>query len=268
LDGGLDLGLQMAAAQYVMPICWIASENGWPLILANGSAFMLDPGMGPFLITANHVYDAYCRARAIRPDTVCLLGEIRFPLEDRLIAADPIHDVATFKLLPTEIESLNGLQKFAMTGSQLSWPPKPPQVGRGVFFVGFPGNGRKMRPYAGGGLVEVDWEGYTALAVAAGVSDTGITIILEHDERYDVKGRSKTPPDWALGGCSGAPLLTLVDHAGVLSWRLGGVICESGETIIRVSRADCLNEDGTLNAHPDANAYIAWAEKQRPIDES
>jgi len=26
LDGGLDLGLQMAAAQYVMPICWIASD--------------------------------------------------------------------------------------------------------------------------------------------------------------------------------------------------------------------------------------------------
>ena len=40
LKRGLDKALQMAAARYVMPIYWISAENGRPLILGNGSAFM------------------------------------------------------------------------------------------------------------------------------------------------------------------------------------------------------------------------------------
>jgi hypothetical protein len=71
--------------------------------------------------------------------------------------------------------------KFVLTGSQSKWPPNPPDVGRGVFFVGFPGDGRQMRPYRGGNLVEIDWTGYTALAIATSVSTTGITVVLEHD---------------------------------------------------------------------------------------
>jgi hypothetical protein len=50
LRKGLDHGLQMAAAQYVMPICWVTAEKGKPLILGNGSAFMLDAGADPFLV--------------------------------------------------------------------------------------------------------------------------------------------------------------------------------------------------------------------------
>jgi hypothetical protein len=247
LRRGLDKALQMVAAQYVMPICWIAAEKGRPLLLGNGSAFMMDAGSGPFLVTAQHVYSEYCAALAARTDTVCLLGNlIRFPLERRLIASDPVYDVATFKVTPEEVEGFRQDGKFVLTGSQQAWPPKPPETERGVFFVGFPGDGRHMRPYKGGVLVEVDWTGYSALAIATNVSATGITLLLEHDPEYDVGERTTVPPDWALGGCSGAPLLTLVDHNNVYSWRLGGVIYESSETIVKVSRADCLNPDGTL----------------------
>ena len=112
-----------------------------------------------------------------------------------------------------------------------------------------------MRPYRGGGLVEIDWTGYTALAIATSVSASGITVVLEHDTACDVGGRSAIPSDWALGGCSGAPLLTLVDHSSIYSWRLGGVIYESTQTIVKVARADCLNPDGTLNPYPDPMAY-------------
>jgi hypothetical protein len=253
---GLDQALQMAAAQYVMPICWVSAEKGRPLILGNGSAFMVDAGAGPFLVTANHVYAEFCAARAARPDTVCLLGDMaRFPLDQRLIASDSVYDVASFRVAAQEVEGFRRYGKFVLTGSQLKWPPNPPQPERGVFFVGFPGNGRAMRPYRGGGLVEVDWTGYTALAIATSVSDANITVLLEHDAHYDVGGRSRIPPDWALGGCSGAPLLTLVDHQNVYSWRLGGVIYESSETIVKVARADCLNPDGSINPYPDPMAY-------------
>ncbi len=94
----------MAAAQYVMPICWICAENGRPLILGNGSAFVVDPGGGPFLVTAHHVYVEFCAARAARADTVCILDDLtKFPLDQRLIASDPVYDVATFKITADEL---------------------------------------------------------------------------------------------------------------------------------------------------------------------
>jgi hypothetical protein len=251
LRQGLDKALQMAAAQYVMPICFIAAENGRPLILGNGSAFMIDAGGGPFLVTAHHVYEEYRSARVARPDTVCLLGDmIRYPLERRLIASDPVYDVATFNVLPSEVECFRRGGKFVLTGSQLAWPPNPPEIERGVFFVGFPGDGRQMRPYRGGNLVEIDWTGYTALAIATSVSATGITVCLSTTRNMMLAIGAAIPPDWALGGCSGAPLLTLVDQHGVYTWRLGGIIYESSATIIKVARADCLNADGTLNPYP------------------
>ena len=43
---GLDKALKMVAAQYAMPICWIAAEKGRPMILGNGSAFMINAGSG------------------------------------------------------------------------------------------------------------------------------------------------------------------------------------------------------------------------------
>jgi hypothetical protein len=36
----------------------------------------------------------------------------------------------------------------------------------------------------------------------------------------------KIPDDRALGGCSGAPLLTFADQRGGFSWRVGGNIYE------------------------------------------
>lgn len=255
--GGLAAAMRDIAARYVMPICWLCALEGKPVILGSGSAFLLDCGEGPFLVTANHVYEGFLAALEQHSDTVCMVGDMRFDPVSRIIARDPAYDVATFSVHRTEIEKLatyaNG--KLVLTGSQASWPPSPPQVGRGVFFVGFPGDGRQMRPYRGNSVVEVDWLGYTALAVATGVSATDINLVFDHERDFDVGHRPAIPADWALGGCSGAPLLTFVEHRGVFSWRLGGVIYEAGGLIRKASRADCLNPDGTINRYPDPMAY-------------
>jgi hypothetical protein len=140
-------------------------------------------------------------------------------------------------------------------GSQASWPSAPPAIDHGVFFVGFPGDGREMRPYRSNSLVEIDWVGYTALAVASGVSATDITLVFDHEHDFDVGLRPSIPSDWAFGGCSGAPLLTFVEQRGIFSWRLGGIIYEFSSLILKASRADCLNPDGTLNRYPDPMAY-------------
>jgi hypothetical protein len=257
LRGGLAKALMETAAAYVMPICWVAARDGKPWIIDNGSAFMLDCGSGPFLVTANHVYRGFLADRRRHPDAVCLLGDFRIDLASRCIASDSAYDVATFRIDADEVGKLTSPTsgKAILTGSQKVWPPGPPQIDRGVFFVGFPGDGRQMRPYRGNSLVEIDWLGYTALAVASGVSDTDITLVFDHEYDFDVGLRPSIPDDWALGGCSGAPLLSIVEHNGVFSWRLGGVIYESSRVILKASRADCLNADGTLNTFPNPMAY-------------
>jgi hypothetical protein len=257
MRGGLAKAMMETAASYVMPISWITGRDGKPSILDSGSAFLLDCGGGPFVVTANHVYRGFCAAKEEYSDAVCILGDVRFDLVARHIASDPVYDVATFRIAADEVDKLanyaNG--KIILTGSQRSWPPSPPQVDRGVFFVGFPGDGREMRPYQGNSLVEIDWVGYTALAVASGVSDAAITLVFDHEHDFDVGLRPVIPSDWALGGCSGAPLLTFVEQNGIFSWRLGGIIYESSRLILKASRADCLNPDGSLNPYPNPMAY-------------
>jgi hypothetical protein len=81
--------------------------------------------------------------------------------------------------------------------------------------------------------------------------------VFDHEHDFDVGLRPTIPSDWALGGCSGAPLLTLVEERGIFSWRLGGILYESSSLILKASRADCLNADGTINRYPDPMAYRA-----------
>ena len=148
-----------------------------------------------------------------------------------------------------EIALLARQGKFILTGSQSSWPPAPPAEGHGVFFVGFPGGGRTLRPYRSGNLIEIDWVGWTARAVATAINDTSITLWFEHDSKYDIHSRPAAPPDWALGGCSGAPMLTFVETRGLYSWRLGGIVIEASGRILRAARADCLEPPATENGH-------------------
>jgi hypothetical protein len=258
MRGGLAEAMKETAARYAIPICWISVRDRKPWLIDNGSAFMLDCGQGPFLVTANHVYQGFRSARGKYPDAVCVLGDVvRFDLEANHIASDSAYDVATFRIDGATIKQLTGYAngKIILTGSQRLWPPAPPQIDRGVFFVGFPGDERTVRPYRGNSVVEIDWVGYTALAVANGVSDTDITLIFDHENNFDVGLRPTIPDDWALGGCSGAPVLTFVEQRGIFSWRLGGVIYEASRLILKASRADCLNPDGTLNPFPNPMAY-------------
>jgi hypothetical protein len=255
LRAGLAEALRSVAAQYAIPLSWIYSHEGRPLIPANGSAFLLDCGQGPFLVTAAHVYNGYLQAKTSHSDTKSVVGETPIPLDRRLKALDRAHDVATFEITAEEIQSLRRFGKIPLTGSQKEWPPNPPVVDRGIFFVGFPGEQRQLAPYRGNSVVEVEFGAYTALASASSVSSTGISILFQHDRTFDVGLRYLSPTKESLGGCSGAPMLTFVEEKGVFSWRLGGIITEAGDGLAKGARADCLNRDGTINPHPDAAAY-------------
>jgi len=105
LRSGLADAMKHAAAMYVMPVCWITARDGRPAILDNGSAFLLDCGEGPFLVTARHVRQGFLADRQKRPDAVCLVGGTRFDLAGRLIDSDPAYDVATFRVDATSLRA-------------------------------------------------------------------------------------------------------------------------------------------------------------------
>jgi hypothetical protein len=59
-------------------------------------------------------------------------------LAARRIASDSAYDVSTFRVTANEVQKLGSYAngKIILTGSQPSWPPDPPEMDRGVFFVG------------------------------------------------------------------------------------------------------------------------------------
>jgi hypothetical protein len=247
LRGGLAKAMREAAAQYSVPLAWVYAEQHRPVVPANGSAFLLDCGQGPFLVTAAHVLEGFKRARAEHPDAKAVVGETIIPLCERVIASDRAHDVATLRVTPAEVADLKRYGKVPLTGSQSQWPPPPPVIDRGVFFVGFPGDQRRLLPYRGGGEVRIEFGAYTALAAASSVSATGLSLLFEHEQTFDSGLRTLMPTRCNMGGCSGAPILTFVEERSVFSWRLGGVVNEAGDGLIKAARADCINPDGTIN---------------------
>jgi hypothetical protein len=48
---------------------------------------------------------------------------------------------------------------------------------------------------------------------------------------------------------SGGPVVTVLDHSGILSFALSGVIYEYGSEfeVIKAVRADLINEDGSIS---------------------
>jgi len=143
LRGPLGEVIRDTTTKFVVPLVWETCDDEGGVVLRNGTMFFLDAGEGVFAVTAGHVYQGYLEAKDKYPQTFCQLWNMRFDPVARLIAcqSDPIAepDIATFRVTPEEVSRLG---KMPITGSQRTWPPAPPEEGKGVFFAGFPGGGR------------------------------------------------------------------------------------------------------------------------------
>ena len=233
-------------ADYVAPIFWVARDECAELQFSNGSIFFVDAGSGIFAVTANHVYEEFVRAgeeaaeirSAIVPNCFGAPGRetVPFPLCDRLIDRDAENDIATFNVLPEEMDKIGNT---VLT----TWPPMAPQEGLGVAMAGFPGHDRKIVS-----LHEISFAVYPVLATAKTVGERLISCQFERDYVVETPGFAVPPPNYSTGGMSGGPLLTLIDLDGFVFWRLGGVIREGSNDmeIIFSSRAECLLPDGKL----------------------
>ncbi|MDF1554430.1 MAG: hypothetical protein P1P84_15270 [Deferrisomatales bacterium] len=253
LSGG-RLGRTMleTAIGYAAPLWWVEPSDDGRHVVRNGSAFFLDCGRGPFLVTAGHVFSGYLEARRDRGAGLATVGTgpgpgpgegLEVDLEERLIAHSSDPDVATFRVAAGE-PGRSGC--VVLTGHGREWPPPPPEEGRGVFFAGFPGL-EVLRP----GPRVLSFGALAGMGVATDVGSRSIWSQFERGEWTDVFGLGLPPEDYNMGGLSGGPLLAVVEHLGVMSWRLGGVICEASSQLAEgmfAARADFIGPRGELTA--------------------
>jgi hypothetical protein len=207
------------AAAHIAWLFWRGEHRiiGAPPIVRNASAFLLDCGRGPFLVTAAHVYQQFLtdkqRARRLQLQ-VC---NVAFDLEERLIScgADRQIDIATFQIDAPEV---NEVGKRVVAGTDGAWPP-PPSPGEAALFGGFLGSQRVVI-------------NSREISFGLHIAMTPVTDFTEHqvrcrlDRRYwvDTRGLGLPLPGYDLGGVSGGPLLVPNYVDDRWGWRLAGVV--------------------------------------------
>jgi len=233
VNGPLGTVMREVSAFYAVPFIW-----GTPgMEVRNGSAFFWRSDNAILLgVTASHNYEAYLEVRARSAGVVCQLGtDVTIDISKRLIDCrrnlkEP--DIATFHVTEEEVTSA---QKWVFSMS-----PCTPEVGKGVFFAGFPAAAREQVGSASYNLGIM-----SGLVVASSVNDRDITC---HFEREYMVAAPSGPCDF--GGVSGAFLAAVIDRNQQLSlWRPAGVVYEFQPSleILKAHRLDTnLLPDGRI----------------------
>ena len=232
--------LLKTAAGHVAPFFFLPGTPAQGTTINNGSVFFLDCSQGAFAVTADHVYQAYLSRKEDDPGLQCRIGEVPFVPEERLIDRDPERDIATFRIEEQEVVRAG---KAVYNPSPECWPPEPPHQGQGVLFAGFSGCERRLIRDQ-----EVEFGVCAAALVATSVNDRDIVCRLARENWLETFGMDLSRERQFLGGLSGAPLWTVVERAGAVTWRLGGVISSFNEgwELLKAKHAAGILADGRL----------------------
>lgn len=257
LEGEFGRSFHVSAAEHVTWIFWARDTDEPTDILGHASAFMLDRGGGPMLVTAAHVYRRYLddqrRVGPLRCQVanttiknlsahLIACGNLDIPLDE----PDQEPDIATFRLTTGAAERIG---KRPVLAPARDWPASPKR-GEQVMFCGFPAQER-IRVSAG----EINFGFHSGMTRAAAVTDHQITVRFEREFMIDQHGTGLPPVGYGLGGISGGPLLVPDFRDGGWMWRLGGVIAQATEErppdevlveMVVAHRAEYIQADGTL----------------------
>ena len=244
------------AERHVTWLWWTRDTPELTDILGHGSAFILDRGKGPMLITAAHVYREYLAHQRQHGSLYCQVGNTRVrDLSPLLIDCGNLHvplgepapdpDIVTFRMNRAAVERVRKAPILAMG----DWP-LPPLANQNVMFAGYPGHERIFETPS-----KINFGFHTGMTGARTITDRHITMLIEREFLVDWTGHGVPPAGYGLGGISGAPLL--VPEFGQAGWyfRLGGVVSEAPgprspeEVILEMvvaDRAEFIYPDGTL----------------------
>jgi hypothetical protein len=230
LAGGVGEMFSRLANQHVTWIWWTRDTDELTDILGHGSAFILNRGHGPMLVTAGHVFreylahqrqygSLYCQVANTKVRDLSKLliacGNVHIPLPDK----GPEADIATFRMTPAAVDRV-GLTPIMALGD---WPG-PPAPNQNIMFAGYPGHERIFaKPN------EINFGFHTGMTGARTITDRQITMLIEREFLVDWTGHGVPPAGYGLGGVSGAPLLVPEWRESGWYFRLGGVISEAPE---------------------------------------
>ncbi len=240
IDDPLAVNLLRMSLDHSGVFVWARSQPHIGFHLGHGTAFLIDCGSGPFLVTAAHVYRMFQRDIQISSETIEVqFSDVSFDPTASLISVNDEYDLATFKLTDEQILHCG---KSVITGSQRTWPPPKPKVPQAVFVTGYPGcDSYEAGPSA------YDFAVYSAILKTKSVGERNIVLHIDASELEDYAGLGLPPPGYDMGGMSGAPLFALVESS-VMTWHLCGVIYESNQSLdlVMATCADLLNADGSI----------------------
>jgi hypothetical protein len=226
------------AASRILPIFWPPSFQP----VASATAFVLDCGSTPFLVTADHVVTGFEQFRdQSTGDARFQVGRLVLDLDSRILARDADLDLATIDITKKELNRLGITSVIAGD----DWPPPPPKPGDPLFFSGYPGKEReKVDDSLGFGI-------FSGCFRVNGTSSRHISLMLETCGATDLLGLGLPPDDYPIGGLSGTPLFGFVQPLGVLYWRLVGVLTEGEWPIVLAARAGALGPGGQIGPSID-----------------
>jgi hypothetical protein len=257
LDSEFGRSFHVTVLQHVTWIFWARDTDKPTDILNHASAFLLDRGQGPMLVTAAHVYRQYLADwDRVGPLRCQVANTVVSDLRRHLIACghlgvapgepEPDADIATFRL---SRDATQRIGKKPILAPPETWPP-PPKPGEQVMFGGFPGQERIML-----GPGEISFGFHSGMSSATSVTQHQITQRYEREFMIDQHGNGLPPKGYGLGGISGGPLLVPNYRDGAWVWRLGGVISQATEErppeevifeMVVAHRAEYIQPDGTL----------------------
>jgi hypothetical protein len=256
LAGGMGQMFSEMANRHVTWIWWTRDTSEMTDILGHGTAFILDRGTGPMLVTAAHVYREYLAHQRQHGTLYCQVANTRVrDLSKLLIACGNLHvplgdngpdaDIATFQMTPAAVQRVNKTPILALG----DWPP-PPVPNQNVMFAGYPGHERVfVSPN------EINFGFHTGMTGVRTVTDRQITLLIQREFLLDWTGNGVPRPGYGLGGISGAPLLAPEFGASGWYFRLVGVVSEAPDArpaedvlfeMVAADRANFILPDGKL----------------------
>lgn len=185
------------------------------------------------------------------PDLELVIRNLRITnMEKRIIDYDQGLDVVTFSLTEDEVKQI-GFRVYERAAEK--WPPSPPEKGKGIVFMGFPAEKRKVI-----NKKAIEFEGVTECLVVTDVGLDHLDIQIRLKDLRSLYGESIPALDRNLGGYSGAPVWVVSSGLGELCWP-GGIISkmprglvldgeENGDQFLCIiaRRVNIINADGTL----------------------
>lgn len=245
LAGDLGKAYRDILAKCCAPIYWFDRKRTDKRILGNGTVTLVKTPEALLGVTAAHVLRGYwCDCK--KADLELRVFDAPFPdLDERVIDVSDKLDLATFRLNVADLAAL-GKESQPLA----DWPPRAPDVGRGIMLAGFPAVERREIDQG------VEFGLFTSIAVARSVTDLQITWLIEPEAQLANAGVPPPPPQYGLGGVSGGPLITWLETPNhIATFALGGVIIEhpdydendfSVERVVAV-RGDLVNPSGRIH---------------------